>query len=230
MDLKIPRLHGCENLKIPRLHGSENWKIPRLHGCENLKISRLHGCKNFTIPRKHGSEKLKDPQIGTYVRLERRTVRSAGQPGWRARGGGAPQGPPPCSARPGRGPAAPPPAPSPRSACACCRRCRRRPRGPGTLGYPEVRSTVSLQRGSAHCALLAPVRRSSIISGYALKITCVLHCAATVPIPRFMFLWAIYIFLWSVCLFCCREIYRSLTDTWMGKLGLRGRYSFSRNT
>ncbi len=34
------------------------------------------------------------------------------------------------------------------------------------------------------------------------------NCAATVPIPPFMFLWAIYIFPWSVCLFCCRTIYR----------------------
>ncbi len=37
----------------------------------------------------------------------------------------------------------------------------------------------------------------------------------------FMFLWAIYIFPGSVCLFCCRKIYRSLADTWMWKLGLR---------
>ncbi len=29
---------------------------------------------------------------------------------------------------------------------------------------------------------------------------------ATFPIPTVMFLWAIYIFLWSVCLFCCRKI------------------------
>ncbi len=43
-----------------------------------------------------------------------------------------------------------------------------------------------------------------------------------------MFLWAVYIFPGSVCLFCCRKkggpnlgIYRSLTDTWMWKLGLR---------
>jgi hypothetical protein len=28
----------------------------------------------------------------------------------------------------------------------------------------------------------------------------------TVPTPTFMFLWAIYIFLWSVCLFCCRKV------------------------
>jgi hypothetical protein len=32
------------------------------------------------------------------------------------------------------------------------------------------------------------------------------NCAATVPIPTFRFLWAIYIFPWSVCLFCCRKI------------------------
>ncbi len=32
------------------------------------------------------------------------------------------------------------------------------------------------------------------------------HCAAAVPIPSFMFLWAIYIFLPQVCLFCCRKI------------------------
>ncbi len=48
------------------------------------------------------------------------------------------------------------------------------------------------------------------------------------PIPSFMFLWAVRIFLWSVCIFCCRKIGgqnvgRSLTDTWMWKLGLRPR-------
>ncbi len=43
-----------------------------------------------------------------------------------------------------------------------------------------------------------------------------------------MFLWAIYIFLQSVCLSCCRKIgepivriFRSLKDTWMWKLELR---------
>jgi hypothetical protein len=57
------------------------------------------------------------------------------------------------------------------------------------------------------------------------------------PIPTFLFLWVIYIFLWSVCLFCCRKIggpnvgiYKSLTDTWMWILGLRRRNSFSGNT
>ncbi len=60
------------------------------------------------------------------------------------------------------------------------------------------------------------------------------NCAATVPIPKFIFLCAIYIFLWSVCLFCSRKkggpnvgLYRSRTDTWMWKLRLRLRNSFS---
>ncbi len=48
-----------------------------------------------------------------------------------------------------------------------------------------------------------------------------------------IYLWEIYIFPGSVCLFCCREIcgtilgiYNSLTDTWMWKLGLRLRKFF----
>ncbi len=60
---------------------------------------------------------------------------------------------------------------------------------------------------------------------------------ATVPIFTFMFLWAIYRIPRSVCLFCCRKIcgpilwiYKSLTDTWMWKLGLRPRNSQKRNT
>jgi|LakMenE18May11ns_1017448.scaffolds.fasta_scaffold9586978_1 hypothetical protein len=63
------------------------------------------------------------------------------------------------------------------------------------------------------------------------------NCAVKVPIPTLMFLWAIYLFPQSVCLFCCRKIggpilgiYRSLTDTWMWKLGLRPHNSFSGNT
>ncbi len=38
------------------------------------------------------------------------------------------------------------------------------------------------------------------------------NCAATVPIPKFMFLWAIYIFPWSVCLFYCLTI--GMDRTW----------------
>ncbi len=52
-----------------------------------------------------------------------------------------------------------------------------------------------------------------------------------------VYLWEIYIFPGSVCLFCCREIcglilgiYKSLTDTWMWKLGLRTCNSQKRNT
>ena len=48
------------------------------------------------------------------------------------------------------------------------------------------------------------------------------NCAASVPIPKFMFLGAIYIFPRSACQFCCRKIggpivgiYKSLSDTWM---------------
>ncbi len=51
------------------------------------------------------------------------------------------------------------------------------------------------------------------------------------PVPTLVYLWEIYIFPGSVCLFCCRKIkyvdrsliYKSLTDTWMWKLRLRGR-------
>jgi hypothetical protein len=32
------------------------------------------------------------------------------------------------------------------------------------------------------------------------------YAATVLLIPTFMFLWAIYIFPWSVCLFCCRKI------------------------
>ncbi len=63
------------------------------------------------------------------------------------------------------------------------------------------------------------------------------NCAATIPSPTFMFLCAIYIFPPSVCKFCCRKIggpivgiYKSLRDTWMWKLRLRPRSSFSGNT
>ncbi len=48
------------------------------------------------------------------------------------------------------------------------------------------------------------------------------------PVLTLIYLWEIYIFPGLVCLFCCSEIcgpilgiHKSLTDTWMGKLGLR---------
>jgi len=60
------------------------------------------------------------------------------------------------------------------------------------------------------------------------------NIGVSAPISTFMRLWVIYIFPRSVCLEeICRPIlglYKSLTDTWMLKLGLRPRYSQKRNT
>jgi hypothetical protein len=57
------------------------------------------------------------------------------------------------------------------------------------------------------------------------------------PISTFMYLWAIYIFLGLVCLFCWSQIgrpilgiYKSFTDTWMWELGTRPRSFISGNT
>ncbi len=55
------------------------------------------------------------------------------------------------------------------------------------------------------------------------------------PIPTLIYLWEIFIFPVSVCLFCCSQICGpilgiSLKDTWMWKLGLRPRNSQKRNT
>ncbi len=63
------------------------------------------------------------------------------------------------------------------------------------------------------------------------------NCAVTVPISTFLCLWANYIFPRSICLCCYRKIcepilgiYKSLTDKWMWKLGLRPRNSQKRST
>ncbi len=57
------------------------------------------------------------------------------------------------------------------------------------------------------------------------------------PVPTLIYLWEIYVFPGSFCLFCCREIcgpilgiYQWLTDIWIWRLGLRPRNSQKRNT
>ncbi len=57
------------------------------------------------------------------------------------------------------------------------------------------------------------------------------------PVPTLIYPWEICIFPGSVCLFCCRKIcepilgiYKSLTDSWIWKLGLRPRNSQKMNT
>ncbi len=64
------------------------------------------------------------------------------------------------------------------------------------------------------------------------------NCAASVPISIFIYLWAIYMFPRSFCLFGCSKIdgpileilYKWLTDVWIWKLGTRPRSFIFGNT
>ncbi len=77
---------------------------------------------------------------------------------------------------------------------------------------------------------LCPAKNETVTSKTELKLFC--H-----PVPTLIYLWEIYIFPGSVCLFCCREIcgpilgiYNFLPYKWMWKLVLRPRNSQKRNT
>ncbi len=76
--------------------------------------------------------------------------------------------------------------------------------------YKSWKAAIERWIMSAQCKNTIP----KILNKYSQK----RKCAATVLIPTFMFRWAIYIFLSSVCFFCCRiiggpivGIHRSLT-------------------
>ncbi len=58
---------------------------------------------------------------------------------------------------------------------------------PRTMKYESI----------VHCKELIP----KIVNEYSQK----RKCAASVPIYTFVCLWSIYIFPWSICLFCCRK-------------------------
>ncbi len=89
--------------------------------------------------------------------------------------------------------------------------------------------SMSMQGYTLHCKDTIPKIQN--------KYSQIRNYVASVPISTFIWLWAIYIFPRSVCLFCCRKIcrsilgiYKSLTDTWMWKLRLRPSKTFSGNT
>ncbi len=102
---------------------------------------------------------------------------------------------------------------------------------------PSSGRTENIVGNSFGCSLVVGLNCKDTIPEIRNKYSQGRNCAATVPIPAFMFLWAIYVFPLSVCLFCCRKIggpnvgiCRSLTDTWVWKLGRRSRNSLSGNT
>ncbi len=112
-----------------------------------------------------------------------------------------------------------------------------------SAAHTRSRCTHSSARVSRSTSLSSPLRaRSQIIFFYSqclyksydteTKIP-FMHsfsgnCVVSVPISTFMCLWAIYVFLGSAHIqyFLELGIYKSLTDTWMWKLGLWPRNSF----
>ncbi len=110
------------------------------------------------------------------------------------------------------------------------RKCRCPPFLYGGMAVPNVNGKVwDRLVGLVHCKDTIP----KILNKYSQK----RNCAASVPISTFMCLWAFCKWPWSICLFCCRKIsgtilgiYKSLTDTWIWKLGLKLRNSFPKKT
>ncbi len=95
---------------------------------------------------------------------------------------------------------------------------------PSRIGFPRLHKAARLPVVCPHCKEPIPKIRNK----YSQKRS----CAAPVPISTVMCLWTFCIFPRSICLLCCRKIcgpilgiYKSVTDTWMWKLGLRSRNS-----
>jgi hypothetical protein len=112
---------------------------------------------------------------------------------------------------------------------------QRRMPSPGSERRTASRSPYTANEGlvKSYINVLFPFKYSQKWNCY-FQNRIILFC---LPFPKLIYLWEIYIFSGSVCLFCCRkicgpilEIYKSLTETWVSKLGLRLRNSQKRNT